>query len=106
MQSNAATYQEDGSDVDDETEEDGEGGEYLVEQTLERVQKEEEEKNRDDSSVDSDGSDGEDDDLDNNVTEGEAKKGGHADGEREHPRKKHVWYYKIEVFINHVREIN
>ena len=25
---------------------------------------------------------------------------------KEHPRKKHVWSYKIKAFINHVREIN
>eukprot|EP00957_Ditylum_brightwellii_P004312 327261-Ditylum_brightwellii.AAC.1 len=44
VQSNTATYQEDGSDVDGDTEEDEEGEEYLVELSLERVQKEEEEK--------------------------------------------------------------
>eukprot|EP00957_Ditylum_brightwellii_P060002 4555284-Ditylum_brightwellii.AAC.1 len=70
------------------------------------MQAEEEEKNRDDFSVDSDGSDEEDDDLDSNGTKGKATEGGDADGEREHPRKKHVWYYKIEAFINHVREMN
>eukprot|EP00957_Ditylum_brightwellii_P182829 13926703-Ditylum_brightwellii.AAC.1 len=29
-----------------------------------------------------------------------------VDEDKEHPQKKHVWYYKIEAFINHVREIN
>eukprot|EP00957_Ditylum_brightwellii_P039206 2965427-Ditylum_brightwellii.AAC.1 len=25
---------------------------------------------------------------------------------KEHPQKKYVWHYKIEAFINHIREIN
>jgi hypothetical protein len=29
-----------------------------------------------------------------------------VDSEVNHPRKNYIWYYKIEAFINHVREIN
>eukprot|EP00957_Ditylum_brightwellii_P154998 11797541-Ditylum_brightwellii.AAC.1 len=29
-----------------------------------------------------------------------------AEDSGEHPRKKDVWYYKLEAFLNHIREIN
>eukprot|EP00957_Ditylum_brightwellii_P159922 12172754-Ditylum_brightwellii.AAC.1 len=65
VQSNTATYQEDGSDVDD---------------NMRKMRK----------GKNSDGSDEEDDDLDSNCTKREAKEGGNADGERGHPRKNHA----------------
>eukprot|EP00957_Ditylum_brightwellii_P205490 15344125-Ditylum_brightwellii.AAC.1 len=81
VQSNTATYQEGASDSEDNTDDDEEGEEYLVEQTAERVQTEKEERNRDDLSVDSNSSDKEDADSDSDGKKGKVE---------EHPRKKEV----------------
>jgi len=71
---------------------------------MERVDREEAYGTRDDESVDV----SDDELIDDGDGDGEKGKVQQEDVDSEvnHPRKDHIWYYKIEAFINHVREIN
>jgi hypothetical protein len=71
----------------------------LIEQTLDQLEVYEYVMDEDDSLVESSTSDT----CANNQPFGTIVS---VDEDQEHPQKKHVWYYKIEAFINHVREIN
>ena len=108
VQAETEHYQEDDGTED----EDDDMEELFVDQVFERVQKEEEYLLQDDSSVDSSDSNHDEygerssEDSDKEEEEDEEGKKRQHEEKKEHPRKQHVWYYKIEAFVNHVRDIN
>eukprot|EP00957_Ditylum_brightwellii_P150186 11436497-Ditylum_brightwellii.AAC.1 len=77
---------------DYEAEEDEDYDEEVCKQTMERVQRDEEDMHGDDL-LDSDDNGGSHDNQ-------------HVEVSDEHPRKKDVWCYKLEAFLNHFMEIN
>eukprot|EP00957_Ditylum_brightwellii_P157124 11958615-Ditylum_brightwellii.AAC.1 len=95
VQTYAINYQDDMSDIEDESDED----EDLIEETLERVQADKDTMDEDYLSMERSSSDTSTNNQQFGIGVG-------MDKDKEHWQKKHVWYYKIKDFINHMREIN
>eukprot|EP00957_Ditylum_brightwellii_P175294 13344773-Ditylum_brightwellii.AAC.1 len=96
VQYNTEHYQDDPEESDDELDDKEE--DELHKQTLERVQRDEEHLHQDDLALDMSASNDDDDAVEDESFEVNDKG---EDKGTEHPRKKEVWYYKLEAFINH-----